>query len=217
MGLLAEIEFGSLFSYISRSEGKILQSEAHSFVYPTLKQDKLMPSEGVTASEFVAQEAKNAFDLPFTDFFGEDVYLIPAPSSSKKRPGDLRLTLNIANALSKQGFGSVIDCLTRIERVDKAAFGSGREYRLVKRHFETISVTESLIVPAKIVIVDDVVTSGATLLACASRIKEVWPEAFVLGFAAVRTISPPGTEFVNRKDPCRGKIVLEGDYTNRTP
>lgn len=217
MGLLNEIEFGSLFSYISRSEGKKLQPEAYSFVYPILKQDKLMPSEGVTASEFVAQEVNDTSDLPFAQFFDEDVYLIPAPSSSKKRPGDLRLTLNLANALSKQGFGSVIDCLTRIERVDKAAFGSGRENRLVKRHFETISVAESLIEPKKIVVVDDVVTSGATLLACASRIREVWPEAFVLGFAAVRAISPPGAEFVAQKEPRRGKIVLDGYYTKRTP
>ncbi len=55
------------------------------------------------------------------------------------------------------------------------------------------------------VIVDDIVTRGATILGCANRLLEAFPEANVAAFAAIRTMSDPDT-FVRIIDPRVGRI-----------
>ena len=67
-----------------------------------------------------------------------------------------------------------------------------------------------------IILVDDVVTSGATILGVASRLAERFPGVEIKAFAAVRTISDPA-KFVNLVRPARGSIMLRGEYTTRRP
>ncbi|HZW85689.1 MAG TPA: phosphoribosyltransferase family protein, partial [Nitrososphaerales archaeon] len=43
--------------------------------------------------------------------------------------------------------------------------------------------------PESIVLVDDVVTSGATMVGSAQLLKAVYPNARIVGFAAIRTVS----------------------------
>jgi len=68
----------------------------------------------------------------------------------------------------------------------------------------------------RIVLVDDVITRGATMLGAASRLAEVYPEAEIRCFAMIRTMSRSET-FVRILDPCLGHIRLSGDQTFREP
>lgn len=65
-------------------------------------------------------------------------------------------------------------------------------------------------------IVDDVVTRGATLLGAASRLSEAYPQASIRAFAAMRTVSNPD-EFREIRDPVMGKIVYRSGEAYRHP
>ena len=65
-------------------------------------------------------------------------------------------------------------------------------------------------------LVDDVITKGATMLAAASRLAEIYPRATIVGFALVRTLG-----FVDDIDrivePAVGTITFRGDAAVREP
>jgi len=71
--------------------------------------------------------------------------------------------------------------------------------------------------PEEIILVDDVVTRGATLLGAANRLLDVFPRTHIYALAIMRTISNP-VEFEKLYDPCIGKIeLLESGETSRIP
>jgi predicted amidophosphoribosyltransferase len=50
-----------------------------------------------------------------------------------------------------------------------------------QRHFETIAVQKELVPAKEILLVDDVVTSGAALLGSANRLFETYPDVPIRG------------------------------------
>jgi len=68
-----------------------------------------------------------------------------------------------------------------------------------------MTVQGKLSEPEEIVVVDDIVTRGATLLGAASRLRDSFPHARIVGFAAMRTVSNPD-EFEGEYSPCSGSI-----------
>jgi hypoxanthine phosphoribosyltransferase len=74
----------------------------------------------------------------------------------------------------------------------------------------------SLIQPARIVMVDDVVTKGRTLLAAARRVREAFPNSEVKGFALIRYLGlVPDIE--SFKAPINGTIDLRDGDAERQP
>ncbi len=69
-------------------------------------------------------------------------------------------------------------------------------------------VSQQIHRPARITLIDDVVTLGATFIAAASLVKEEFPESEVRAFALIRTRSliPEITQIV---DPVVGVIALD--------
>ena len=67
-----------------------------------------------------------------------------------------------------------------------------------------------------LVLIDDVVTRGRTLLAAALRLREALPRADVRGFALLRTMgySPIFDQLLM---PCTGKIEWARDDARRSP
>jgi hypothetical protein len=85
---------------------------------------------------------------------------------------------------------------------------SAREARALD-HFESMSVSSSLLAPRRVLLIDDFVTRGATLIGAASRIRAVLPDCEVLGFALVRSMTDG--EITTIRDPCVGSIELKPD------
>ena len=220
--LVSDLVFASLYSYVPGPYGRLeTYSDAYNFVIK-LKQDKAIESGGIRTpiSDAIAKAIRISLkELPFKDFFGESAYLVPAPSHAKHDPraDHLNNVRNIVLALEREGLGQAFDCIERIEAVTKSATANSSHRPDVTAHYHSIRVQRGVHKPQRIVIVDDVVTRGATMLACASRLKETWPDAHIVGFAVVRALSNPN-EYTRFRDPCMGTIRLApGGGTFRQP
>ena len=67
-----------------------------------------------------------------------------------------------------------------------------------------------------VILVDDLVTKGTTLLACARTVHTVLPDKEVLAFAAFRTLGlQPEIERV--VEPCVGRVWIENGSIHRQP
>lgn len=132
--------------------------------------------------------------------------MVPVPKSSLISKGDLWVPYNLAEALAECGLGvGVVPCLKRGKAVQKAALSSSDKRPRAADHRRTI-VVESVEAPDKVVLVDDVVTTGATLIGAAQRLRSAFPDVEITAFAAMRTESFGG--FKKTKDPKVETITL---------
>ncbi len=70
--------------------------------------------------------------------------------------------------------------------------------------------------PEQLVLIDDVVTKGRTLLAAAARVHEALPDADIRAFALLRTMG--WVQGVDRLlDPCVGEIRWRAGDAYRNP
>jgi hypoxanthine phosphoribosyltransferase len=80
-----------------------------------------------------------------------------------------------------------------------------------------MQVQKLLSEPSNILLVDDIITRGATLLGAASRLAEAFPKAEIRAFAVMRAISSEN-EFQQEYCPTVGTISLreaQGDTLRR--
>lgn len=153
----------------------------------------------------------------FPDFFGPDVVLIPVPGSAPLVKGALWVPDRLASALLKEGLGQVVwRGLRRVSAVRKSATAPAGERPSVEDHYDSFSVEPSLVPPHRIVLVDDVVTKGRTLLAAATRVQEAFPAAEVRAFALVRTMGLIA-DVAQLLEPCVGEIRWTGADAQRDP
>lgn len=213
---LSQIEFGALLSYAPRGDSPEISHSRDVMV--ALKRDLFVGEPPIPMSQWVAQTIqRNKATLQFAPFFQSNTILVPAPKSSLMQPNTLWVPERIASALVKIGLGKeVVASLVRVNPVRKAASSAPSERPTTDDHYESMVVQGRLSNPDEIVLVDDVVTRGATLLGAANRLADVFPQAHIRAFAAMRTISNP-LEFVKVYDPCVGTIDLQdsGDTLRR--
>jgi predicted amidophosphoribosyltransferase len=165
----------------------------------------------------VRQQADESPQL--TGFFGATDVLVPVPGSTPYRSGDLWAAEHLAVALVNEGLGGALwSGLRRIRAVRKSASAEPGKRPSVNVHYESFSMeSESPAKPPdRIVLVDDVVTKGRTLLAAAIRVHEAFPCAEIRAFALVRTLG-----FVSGVqqllDPCKGEIRWRAGDALRDP
>jgi len=184
--LLAELKVASLLIYPSRPQSAA-DREARDVILTGIKQAK---------PRHLQRVAERLADLPedhsVRQLVPSNAVLVPVPRSTPLRDGALWPTLDIAKALVSAGVGAlVLPLLVRDEPVRRSAGArslADREPPL--RHYETVSAVVSQLgledPTAHYVLVDDVVTTGSTLIACASHLKSLAPEATIDAFAAAR-------------------------------
>ena len=69
---------------------------------------------------------------------------------------------------------------------------------------------------SSVVLIDDVVTKGRTLLAAATVLQEAFPQADIRAFALLRTRGLiPGVQRL--LDPCKGEIRWQAGDAHRNP
>ena len=201
------LEFGALLTYTPR--GISPQAQKSRNIMHALKKEGFVNNPPILMSEWIGTTLQQKMSgLPFASFFQSNTILVPIPKSSLMQKDTLWVPENIANAMAKEGIGKQVECcLIRAKPVQKAALSSPSERPTALQHYESISVQSSLCKPDEIILVDDVVTRGATLLGCANRLEEAFPQCRIRAFAAMRTISN-ANEFENVYDPCIGTIDL---------
>jgi len=214
--LISDLEFGSFLTYSPRGETEdILKSRRIAY---NLKVDRTFGSPPRTTTHYIVEIlTQRIIQTPLQGLLGPDVSLVPIPKSSLHLPGSLWVPKRIADALVEVGLGNgAFPILERRRAVPKAAYSAPEDRPKPSDHYETIGVHLQLEPMQRIVLVDDVITRGATMLGAASRLAEAYPEAEIRAFAMIRTMSQPEA-FVHIEDPRLGHIRLHGDQTFRDP
>ena len=206
---LQRIEFGALLSY--SPNGRAFRDVASKGVMSAVKNDEFIVAEGrrIQMSEFVAKTVRQRREsLPFSHLFDSNPVLVPTPSSSLKKPDSLWPANRITLALRKELGNEASECLVRVKPLPKSATSAAPNRSTAAQHFETLQVQELLTRPKAILLVDDVVTRGATLLGAANRLAESYPDAQIAAFVALRAVSNP-SEFKEVKEAVDGFITLQ--------
>jgi hypothetical protein len=215
---ISEIEFGSLLTYSPRgnSNAQSLSRTARTI----LKNDGFLKSgsNDILMSYYIADRiSMNLRRLPFADYFNVNPILVPTPNSSLNRSGTLWVSQRLATALFRRGLGSrVAECLNRVTPLRKSATSLAADRPKAREHYDSMEVTRMLDEPTEILLIDDIVTRGATLLGAANKLADAFPHARIRALVAMRTISTPSV-FVRINEPCIGTIALSNDETFRNP
>jgi predicted amidophosphoribosyltransferase len=151
------------------------------------------------------------------EFFAAAPVLVPVPGSSPRSRGRGSVTEALAAALYAQGLGSAVwPGLHRASAVPKSATCPACKRPTTAVHYESFEVESTTPVSAELLLVDDVVTKGRTLLAAATRLQEAFPNARIRAFALLRTMGMvAGVEQLIA--PCVGQIRWRAGDAQRSP
>jgi predicted amidophosphoribosyltransferase len=153
------------------------------------------------------------------EFFRAIDVLIPIPASEPSGPNRDYLPDRLAAAFVAEGLASSAwKGLRRVRAVAKSATAAPGRRPTVLAHYESLSVVPGANLPddARLLLIDDVVTKGRTLLAAAMRLHEAFPQARISAFALLRTLG-----FKDRLEgllePCVGRIGWRAGDAHRNP
>jgi predicted amidophosphoribosyltransferase len=125
----------------------------------------------------------------FSEIFDEESILVPVPRSSPTVKHALWPSESVAKALHQRGVGgSVRTMLRRTTAVTKSATASRGNRPTPGMHMATMAVDVDMSIEGGIVLIDDVVTLGATMLAAKMLFVRASPWLSVRGFAPIRTM-----------------------------
>lgn len=150
-------------------------------------------------------------------YFGDDDILVPVPGSAPASANRAWGAAQLAEALVSEGLGRAAwRGLQRISSVPKSAYALSGARPSIDRHYDSFALSTSLCRPHSIMLIDDIVTKGRTLLAAAVRLHEAFPRAHIKAFALMRTMGRVSD--VNCLiEPCRGEIRWRGGEAVRRP
>ncbi len=213
---LSQLEFSALLTYSPRGDSREIRFSKD--VMLLLKKDAFIEDPPILMSQWIAEKIKKELtNLEFNSFFQPDITLIPTPKSSLMQPDTLWVPERIAKALVSKGLGKeVLSCLSRRTPIRKAARCLPSMRPKPIEHYESMSVQAGLSPPDEILLIDDIITRGATLLGAANRLADAFPQTRIRAFSVMRTISDPN-DFITLYDPCKGTITLRpsGDTIRR--
>ena len=208
---LPQLEFAAVLSYTPREGGESGQQSRD--VMRALKDGRVIGSPPRPfLNTIVSFIVNNAATLePIISFINPRAVLVPVPKSSLWKEGSLWVPDQLASSMVGAGLGGrCARLLDRTSAIPKAAMSISSERPTALQHYQTLAVQQDLLPTQEIVLVDDVVTSGAALLGSANRLLESYPGIPIRGFAAIRTISSP-SEFQKVTHPVVGQVTLRSN------
>ena len=153
------------------------------------------------------------------EFFRAIDVLIPIPASAPSRGNRDYLPDRLADAFVAEGLAiSAWKGLRRVRAVAKSATAAPGRRPTVLAHYDSLSVVSGPDLPADahLLLIDDVVTKGRTLLAAAARLREAFPQARIKAFALLRTLGFKD-QIEDLLDPCVGRIGWHAGDAHRNP
>ena len=210
--MLSELPFAACYAYSPRGTSDVARKSRRI-------RDWVKAAVEPALAKMAARVRREVDDGTFGEFFGENVALIPVPGSTpRKDPATLWVAQRVCHALVAEGLGStVLTSLQRTHQVPKSAFQPRGNRPNVRTHYDSFSVKQDLLQPESILLVDDIVTKGCTLLAAASRVQESYPRSDVRAFAMVRTMGLV-PDIDKTLHPCVGIIHSQiGNDADRQP
>jgi predicted amidophosphoribosyltransferase len=149
--------------------------------------------------------------------FAGEVILVPVPGSA---PQSRRVWAaeRLAAALHGVGLGRCVwPAVRRHAAVRRSATAINADRPTVRQHFESVSVaTRTNRPPGRVILVDDVITKGRTVLAVAARLYEAFPHADIRAYALVRTLGLIAN-VTGPLEPCQGVVTWAGGDAWREP
>ncbi len=143
--------------------------------------------------------------------------LVPVPASTPGRGGADSVSECLARVLLGRGLGGAIWVgLRRVHAVRRSSVAKPRERPTVHEHYASMAVAAGEVPDGELILVDDVITKGRTLLAAASRLKEAHPGARIRAFALLRTLGL-APEVERLLEPCMGEIRWRAGDAHRRP
>jgi len=166
---------------------------------------------------YAAQVRQQVTECHFNGFFGPDTVLVPVPGSDPSRQSACWTAWHLALALEATGLaGRVWVGLSRTTAVKRSATAWLWQRPTVPEHYQSLAVHDCDGAHARIVLIDDVVTKGRTLVAAALRLHASFPQCQIKAFALVRTMGR--VPHIQRLiDPCEGVIRWNGRDASRDP
>jgi predicted amidophosphoribosyltransferase len=154
-------------------------------------------------------------------FFAPSAVLVPVPGSCPRTDGDIWIAELLTAELVRAGLGCLmLQVLKRVYAVRKSASAAPGSRTSVTKHFESFAIEPRVrdgdTDVKDMLLVDDVVTKGRTLLAAASRLREAHPTARIRAFAMLRTLGF-AAELQGLLQPCIGEIRWARGDARRNP
>ena len=196
---LPNVVFCSSYIYSPRGAGFV--SEASRQLCARLKTADVT---WLPACARIVHDQANRHDA-LAGLFAGDVTLVPVPGCAP-RSTRVWASERLAVALCGMGLGRrVWQGVRRCSAVRRSATAINNARPTVQQHFESLSIATSAYPPGRMVLIDDVITKGRTLLAAAARLYEAFPNADIRAFALVRTMGllPKVARLL---EPCQGVV-----------
>ncbi len=148
----------------------------------------------------------------------DGVILVPVPGSSPVQ-GMPWVAERLAWCLKEVGLAAAVwPVLRRRHAVRKSAFAPAGERPSVLEHYASFAIERARFdrCPARLTLVDDVITRGRTLLAAAGRLRQAFPGAQIRAFALLRTLARD-EKLCSLLDPCEGEVRWTSGDARRVP
>jgi hypothetical protein len=209
--LIPRLPFAAPFAYSPRGTSEIAQKSRRLRDLIKAGDPRLLERLAAVTADMVAADR-------FPEFFGPDVTLVPVPGSAPRREANsLWVAERIAAELRMVGLGATVwPTLQRTVVVPKSAWAARGERPTAEVHVTSLDLTDRVPPTGRLLLVDDVVTKGRTMLAAATVITDALPGIDVRGFAALRTMGLVA-DIETYTDPVVGEILWSGTDTDRQP
>jgi predicted amidophosphoribosyltransferase len=209
--VIAVLEFASCYVYSPMGAGKVC--ERSRLLRELLKEgnERFMRRYAVRVRQQIADSSQ------LTGFLTASDVLVPVPGSAPRRHEGRYVAARLAEELVRQGLGcDTWHGLKRTRPVRKSGTAPPCARPSVALHYASFAIDAWPSPPVSLVLVDDIITKGRTLLAAAARLHEAFPGANVRAFALVRTMGfvPQVSRLL---EPCKGSIRWRAGDARRDP